>query len=1188
MSVKDPYPIPLFFRLLIIDDQIAASARRREFFRNIFTAMVLELCDKKKKKPLSNDHIEIIIEGNPAQGFKRWQDEPFDLTLIDADFSTNRLSSTQHTDDLSKYMLNSREQGFHIFTLLKTKVDPTSTGPLSFRQSMCPFFLWTALSWKDQKNHLGLETLLERFKIAPGDVIHKTPWRELEEVLKPPLKINPTEVIYQTDNPLDPLIKIITPIIQKIQGEDFTSDQSIERLLFALRKNYGGICRDLIGGCLIKDEKQQYPFLPVLGRYQDSGPVRIRLCGAHIPEALQCKPYLPLYQNSGISAVDAIAVLRDGSVFKPITEYRKALKKRHRSLQKQLKKESRLPWYPELDRNGDYKAEEPAFIAAATPLTGVSVVGGVAAIVALADKVEALLQGPFDKVILKTTYLDTIDQWENTWWPSVQVQSHMRSRCLYPDTGSPTLWNSGKTAMETLPPQQMNLFLKEFLARGRAANTERVVVSLGSKYPSGKGMARIYGDNVANSLESIWQCLFVYIFKDLPYETFPFVEINVRHFLREIVQYHLGGDEYLTPRTLNEKASPEPKNYWKEFRLWLGVVHQVAVAFKKKLILKLPYRSDVLAHVECIVSLREHHLIACHGTGDSEFGVRGMTVVNALKTPVPCQNQKQEASPYTPAWYANPDSWKDAKGKLYQMSGRFVGPYRNQILSGLVSDQAVSVLRELGLKVWISGGLTSRGEVRHCQSLEKMSQGQRRVINGIQIGTWALLATNLKETGKLNWSDAKGPSGPTQPVGPYQLVVKECAKSCPECSIHEHCPYDALAVKEKGQKVVVKDSEKCRYCTAWTCLANCRTKKLYREIIHPADGIKSESPTGSSEKAFLPRLSFLNVHRCQVCGRCSQTFYCDTFIDRANTNLPPLMDSRYCSGCGLCVQVCPSGALQLYPPENFLVLLSSSRERKEILDSLHIPHLQYHPETDLDSFPQWIRESLPTDSQKLDRKALESFWDKRMQEDKFMLHQDEPKLYFDKRKDLKKLCVETAIELLGTVSEKTTEQQKEAIQRALLWSQLIWSDPGQVLWDSFLISIQSVIMPGKGQIVEESRLDATKGETITISTWVVLLRQGQILLNQEIESNPLKLIIDGEPLKQYIASGFGSNRAAGLDVRACGNGLVHNADDSLLGPEDKIELAGLPWEKIKTAMLGLTAEYDVHKEDFARLDRVVI
>jgi len=1152
MNGEYSYPIPPFFRLLIIDDQIAASARRREFFRNVFTTMVLESFDRKLPQL---EHIDIIIEGNPAQGFKRWQDEPFDLTLIDADFSTNLSSGGQHADDLSKYMLNSREQGLHIFTLFTAKVDPHGLGSLTFRETMCQFFLWTALSCKDQEDKPGLKTLLKRFKVKEGSVIPKV------------------------GDSLVKFHKIITPIVQQIQGGNFTPDQSIERLLFALRKDYGGICRDIAGGCLIEDKDQCYPFLPVLGQRQDSGPGRIRLCGAHIPKTLLDLNFLPLHQNNGINAFDAISILRDGTDFKPITKYRKALGVRHQSLQNQYDRGTSLPWYP-ADRKDNRKAEEPAFIAAATPLTGVSVVGGAAAIVALVDKVEALIWGPFDKVILKTTYLDKIDQWENTWWPSVQVQSHMRSRCLYPDTGSPTLWNSGKTAMETLPPQQMNLFLKEFLARGGVADTERVVVSLGSKYPMGRGMARIYGDNVANSLVTIWQRLFDDTFKDLPYETFPFVEINVRHFLREIVHYHLGGDEYLTPRTLNEKASQDPENYWKEFKLWLDVIHRVGVAFKKKLILKLPYRSDALAYAECIVSLREHHLITCHETGDSEFGVRGITVVNALKTPVPQQNQEQGANPYTPAWYANPTAWGDAQDKLYQMSGRFVSPYRNQILGGLLSG--LPTLRSLGLEIWISGGLTSPNEVRHCQAQEKVSQGQKRVISGIQIGTWALLATDLKKTGTKNWCDTRGPSGPAEPMGPYQLVVSKCKLTCCE-TIHEECRHEALEKKVKGQAVVVKDAEKCLYCKTWTCVSACSSKQLFRKILHSEKTTKKEFPVETNDKAFLPRFSFLNVHQCQACGNCSQTFYCDTFIDRVNTNLPPLMDSRYCSGCGLCVQVCSSGALQLYPPENFLVLLSSSRERKEILDSLHIPYLQYHPEKDLDKFPSWVSKNIP-----LSLETLEAFWDKRIQEDKFMLHQDEPALYPEKREERTTQCVETAKKLLEMADQVPYEYQKKAIQRIAQWSQLIWSDPGQVLWDSFLLSIQSVIMTDTGQIVEESLLDATQGGTFTISTRVVLLRQGQILLNQEIKSTPFKLNIDGEPLKQYVASGFGSNRAAGLDVRACGNGLVHHADDSLLGPEDKIELAGLPWEKIKAAMLGLTVEHDVHKDAFARLDRVVI
>ena len=214
------------------------------------------------------------------------------------------------------------------------------------------------------------------------------------------------------------------------------------------------------------------------------------------------------------------------------------------------------------------------------------------------------------------------------------------------------------------------------------------------------------------------------------------------------------------------------------------------------MILKLPHRSDALAYVECVVSLREHHLISYHDDL-ADYGVRGITVVNALKTPVPRQGKQDTAISHTPPWYADPDSWGDAQGKLYQMSGRLVGAYRNQILAGLMSG--VKALRDLGLEIWISGGLTSQKEVQHCLELEKIGSGEKGVISGIQIGTWALLDTDITKNGEKNWCVRLGPPGPG---GQYQLDVSHCKKDC--CTdIHESCPYGALERKEKGKPVVV-------------------------------------------------------------------------------------------------------------------------------------------------------------------------------------------------------------------------------------------------------------------------------------------------------------------------------------------------------------------------------------------------
>lgn len=1159
---SEGYEIPRFFRILIIDDIVAASQDYKEFFTNILTALVLEEADGK----IPMAQVDVVFEYDPAKGFKRWQNEPFDLTLIDADFSTNR-GTADDTNDLAQYVLNSRDQGLQIFKLLETQMN--KSGLFAYRNKMCRFFVWTALPDKDENGKSGLYTLLCRFGITKQDG-----------------RINKDAVINKNEESLGTLRSKIDACVEDILNNAFTPAQKIERLLFALRKEDDILLRDVYGGCLVFDSEQKYTFLPTLGEYlMDGSGTHIRLCCAHIPESLLLADeeqsetrFLPLHRNIICGkAIDAIDYLLQGKDRNKITDYCNSLQER----QKKQEDQQRLPWFPASTNTGS-ETEKPSFIAAATPLTGTTVIGANNAVSSLCDKVRALLSGPFDKVILKTTYLDRMGQWENACWPSVHIQSHMRTRCLYPDTGTPTLWNSGKTAMEMLPPHLLNTLLVKL--KNEVADTSRLIVSLGSKFHKQGELSRGYRKNLAEATRRIWSRLFEDVFKGLN-GAFPIVEINVRHFLREIVKYYLGGDEYLNPRTLDEKCIPAPESYWEEFRLWLEIIHEVAIINAKQLFLKLPHRSDSLAYVKCVVSLREYQLARNKEEGEKpDFGVKGVTLVNALKTPVP-QSRQGKIAPFSPAWYADPSSWGDAKDKLYQMSGRLVGPYRNQILAGLIPESELEKLRKLNMEIWISGGLTSNGEVRHCLSLE--DGRKKRVIAGIQIGTWGLIETDLK-----NRSWKKKP-GPPAPAGQYELDTSNCLAICPNCDILNSCSNNALQ-KKMGKRVQLKDASLCWSCMSWNCIDECKSKRLFKKLKGQAKQKSSKRKENRRDdcEAFTPRFSYLEVKRCQACGRCMSSFYCDTFIDRANTNLPPWMDNRYCSGCGLCVQICPSGALQLYRPDEFLVLISSSSERKEILDAQNIPNLQYIPERDLENFPYWIHDEFIVRFNSTEpKKNLERFWKNRLEKDTFMLN-DGKKLdikgktpYPEKRDERKKSCIDTAMKLLSSITNNKDDGYAGlSVNRAVCWSQLIWSDPGQVLWDSFLLTVQSVIETNDGAIVpSDVTIASLREKAFCIKSRIILLRRGSILINEDMESQQYQLAASGKKISKYIESCFGKGRAAGLDIRACGDDFVQHLNGGTLSGDDKMELAGLPWKKIKNTVAALPGEQQKHRDAFMKL-----
>jgi len=130
--------IPAFYRILVIDDKFSNnnSDEYREFFYNAFASMVWDAAENK------DICFKAVFTGNSADGYKKWQNEVFDLTLIDSDFS--EAWSDESESDLVKYVLTSQWQGFDILSLLHKHVD-TSEGKFNYRKNTCRFFLWSGL-----------------------------------------------------------------------------------------------------------------------------------------------------------------------------------------------------------------------------------------------------------------------------------------------------------------------------------------------------------------------------------------------------------------------------------------------------------------------------------------------------------------------------------------------------------------------------------------------------------------------------------------------------------------------------------------------------------------------------------------------------------------------------------------------------------------------------------------------------------------------------------------------------------------------------------------------------------------------------------------------------------------------------------------------------------------------------------
>jgi indolepyruvate ferredoxin oxidoreductase alpha subunit len=57
------------------------------------------------------------------------------------------------------------------------------------------------------------------------------------------------------------------------------------------------------------------------------------------------------------------------------------------------------------------------------------------------------------------------------------------------------------------------------------------------------------------------------------------------------------------------------------------------------------------------------------------------------------------------------------------------------------------------------------------------------------------------------------------------------------------------------------------------------------------------------------KYSTIDTEYCTGCGFCIKQLGCPAIILPAGEDMPFIQDS--CSGCGLCAQICPSGAIRI-------------------------------------------------------------------------------------------------------------------------------------------------------------------------------------------------------------------------------------------------------------------------------------
>jgi NAD-dependent dihydropyrimidine dehydrogenase PreA subunit len=1150
------YEVPWFFRVLIIDDEIFRDERDIEY-RDFFTSFFIR---EAHSHDIPRKNVEIKFAQDPERGIKLWAEEVFDLTLIDCDFT--HWSRVAKLDRTHRFRVNAKRQGVIVLRQFRDWVHGENAR-FNYRNinERKPFWLWTGETDCRAKALLGSYGLEDDYYLSKIDSFRM-------------------------------LQKHIQICCEAIKRNLFTVAQQIERLVHAIRMsnakgNAGGAGpftpeSNPMGGVILRvDHGQEAPCLNGMSGINDK--YRQAVFPKHPPKDLKLRRFLPLVgpiiapPPDGIELSDIVQHLVGTEVadIKALCDQYLARQAEHKVLETIAQEETKDVLI--LDQPFPNR-----YFAAATPLTGVSVIGRDHAQNALVEKVTHLLKESFGGVILKTAYLDWPGQWKGANWPGIHVQSHMRQRALYPLTTSPTLWNTGRTAMETLPPEELNGFLKKLKNR-LAEQSRRVVVSLGSKFchdshPFMEFSARI-------ELRNLWTELFDTVYAGLEEADYPLVEINVRHYLREIVKRHLKGDEYLNPSKLNEIGQAQPDSFLNEYSEWLHMLQAVASTHRKRIILKFPYRSDSLGLIRLALSVRRLYVKEKIGLDDwdrdRKFGIRAITIVNALKTPVP-QADGDGSIEHSQAWYANPHAWGDAADKVwkYQMSGALLTPYRNQLLSGVFQQDVLTSLNDLGIALFISGGITSPADIHFIEQHLAPPGNRRKLDYGIQIGTWALLSAGPINAGGADPADWKTAAKPLSPGRSRDVAfaLDGCLGGCCDGKkLVEACGNVRKPGKGKDKKASVIDPSECIECEDRVCISKWSDVCMLSPKAGAGDNTES-TPAGIP--LINPRICSLSMRKCISCGACLQTFYCDAFSAREHSKLPPLHDPRQCTGCSLCAQICPTGALKLYQPEEMVILISDAEERKEVLRDLGIPYLAYSPVEDLVKIPvgasdakefsqgilKLVDNITKGQSGKINelkgemKRWVEGAWNERLK-GKFVLGEGKRE-YADFRDKCREACVQSANSLLTCLLPDDPPEKVTAIVRAILWSQLIWSDPGQIFWDTSILIVQSslckkdfkdALLPAT---YKNYKLGDRKGDReYVVRNFAVKCRKSQVVLK---ETQSAAFEFSGFP-SWYVTGKFGEGRLANLDIRGYGGYLL--SDYNALTEGDIYDICGMPEAK---------------------------
>jgi len=812
-NILHNYNLPIVHSILIIDDKIKYIKEKYEANKFFFEACI--------ESQVSPHPVVVDIKNSIDSGFKSWINGSYDLVLIDYDFKDIRPEHPPDTKSTPDSVLLScifpERQGLELFRLIFQLL---KTPRFSYRKAYQKIYLWTSHRLKkgveDDLKDDELNYYKEKRSYHLSDLSRDL--TALKELFKGEVNDNQEEY--------DSYIAERVVYLSLINNNLFNINGYI-----GYKRDYNK--RSLYKPLLNGSRLYLLPFRPPdddfywcsIEQLHNEVKINQRLSGRDLFTFIKDNSIKPRIRSSI-------------SLDKDIYEYRKNSNKIYENLRDNAKKLKFVTSKTKFEFAGvEFKSD---LWLAATPLTMVTIPGDDDDIFnLLKTKLDTFFDIGFGAAVLKTTYIEAND--DNIEWSKDHAQRHHRTR-VYTSRIKGQLWNTGKTALEAFPPKMLNNFLK-YIIREKPEWKNEIIVSLGSKTIKKEEEDHI---NLKLWREKL-RDLFEIVFSDLNVKSFPLVEFNVRHFLRPLLNMYLDGDEYSSPiiRFIEKDGGfnwDNVANYhrmFSDFRKLLIILDQTGRKYQKKIILKFPYRSDIISFLMSAQEINKE-VRNVNGADNDNYGISGVTLINTYKSPYPHSIKDVP--------YAEGDEIK-----MPQMSGIFLAWIRNYLLFKLKE------IKGFTLPISVSGGVgTTTDDIHYLRK----QFGDNGNVKSIQFGTSIL--TNITDF----------------------LIV----------------PKKKNTDKDKG--------------SPFTLLNINKDSKLSSRII------------------------YLHKYKCRTCGKCYNSFYCDAFLNRGTKNELPLIDVTACTGCGLCVQNCKHGALELKPSEDCVVLCCPfSESRSLILREKGIPHI---------------------------------------------------------------------------------------------------------------------------------------------------------------------------------------------------------------------------------------------------------